>query len=166
MTMALLISLFLASAPGAAPAVTVERRVALMGTTADVAVVAADREAGLTASETVVEELSRVEALLTTWRPGGSLARLDAAAPGEEQPVDAELLAVLAEVFAWSDRTGGAFDPTVAPLVRAWGLRGDGRVPSSAELAAALHATGTAHFRLDTSRGTAARLDADAGIDE
>jgi thiamine biosynthesis lipoprotein len=165
MTMGLLIALFFAAAPEAAPA-AVERRVALMGTTADVAIVATDREAGLTASETVVEELSRVEALLTTWRPGGPLARLDVATPGEEQPLDAELFAVLSEVFAWSERTGGAFDPTVAPLVRAWGLRGAGRIPSSAELAAARHATGTSRFRLDASRATAVRLDADAGIDE
>src|SRR5215468_4039210 len=145
---ALILALSLGAVSGAAP-VTVERRVALMGTTADLAIVAPDRETGLTASETAVEELSRVEAVLTTWRPGGPLARLNAAAAGEEQTLDPELLRVLSEVFAWSERTGGAFDPTVAPLVRAWGLRGAGHIPTAAELAAARHATGLSHFRLD-----------------
>src|SRR5215813_14109029 len=116
----------------AVPRVTVERRVALMGTTADIAVVAAERPAGLDASERALRELSRVEDLLTTWRSGGQLARLNLSAVGEEHVLDAELFEVLSEVFAWSERTGRAFDPTVLPLVRAWGLREGGRIPSPA----------------------------------
>ncbi len=165
MRIALLLALPLAASADPAP-VTVARRVALMGTTADLAVVAADRERGLAASEAVVEELSRVEALLTTWRPGGPLARLNDGPVGQELRIDPELLTTLSEVFAWSGRTEGAFDPTVAPLVRAWGLRGAGRIPSSRELAAARHATGLSLFRLDPSAGTAARLAPEAGIDE
>src|SRR6187402_2022905 len=63
-----------------APAV--ERRVALMGTTVDLAVLAPRREDALEASEAVLAELSRVESLLTTWRPGGPLARLDESPAG------------------------------------------------------------------------------------
>jgi FAD:protein FMN transferase len=167
LTIALVFATSLAAAPGtAAGPVTVERRVAMMGTTADLALVAADREKGLAASEAVVDELSRVEALLTTWRPGGPLARLNAEHAGQALRLDAELFSVLSEVFAWSGRTEGAFDPTVAPLIGAWGLRGAGRIPSSKELAAARHASGVSRFQLDPSTGAAARLDPEAGIDE
>jgi FAD:protein FMN transferase len=163
--MTTLFAFLLAGAPGEAP-VTVERRVAVMGTTAEVAVVAADRERGLAASEDVLAELSRVESLLTTWRPDSPLARLDRAAVGEEHALDGELFAVLSEVFAWAGRTQRAFDPTIAPLVRAWDLRGAGRFPSPAELSAALAATGPSRFRFHAARRTVARLDGAAGIDE
>lgn len=156
----------LAAASPLPPAPAVERRVALMGTTVDVTILAPRREDALEASEDALAELSRVETLLTTWRPGGPLARLDESPAGASLAVDAELVSVLADVFAWAARTGRAFDPTVLPLVEAWGLRGGGRNPSSEELSAALAATGTDRFRLDSRAGTAARLDARAGIDE
>ena len=155
-----------AESPLSSATAAVERRVALMGTTVDVAILAPRREDALAASERVLAELDRVEDLLTTWRPGGPLARLDESPAGTELPIDPELLSVLADVFAWTARTGGAFDPTVLPLIRAWGLRGAGRIPSSEELSEALAATGTERFRLDARAGTATRLDPRAGIDE
>ena len=150
----------------ASPRVPVERRVASMGTTLDVAVVAGDRARGLAASEAALGELQRVEALLTTWRSGGELDRINRSPARAALPVGAELLALLADVFAWAERTDGAFDPTVAPLVRAWDLRGRGRIPSAPELAAARAATGIEHFRLDAAAATVTRLDPDAGIEE
>lgn len=150
----------------ASSGVTVERRVASMGTTVDVAVRAAGRERGLAASEAALRELSRVEDLLTTWRTGGELDRVDRAAPGVPVPVGAELLDLLETVFAWIGRTEGAFDPTIAPLVRAYDLRGRGRVPSPDELSRSRAACGPGRFRLDRAAGTVARLDPDAGIDE
>jgi thiamine biosynthesis lipoprotein len=77
-----------------------------------------------------------------------------------------ELASVLTTVFAWSGTTDRAFDPTVLPLVRAWDLRGRGRIPSPKELFAARAATGPQGFRIDSRRLTAARLDPTAGIDE
>ena len=149
-------------APGRA---LVERRLASMGTSLEVSVVAESREAGLEASELVVAEMRRVEDLLTTWRDG-PLSRLNAAPVGAEIAVDRELDGVLAEVFRWAARTGRAFDPTVAPLVRAWDLRGAGRIPTPEELAAAVAATGPGGFRLEPDLGRAARLHPSAGIDE
>jgi thiamine biosynthesis lipoprotein len=89
---------------------------------------------------------------------------LNAAPAGSPVALPPEISAVLAAVFEWSRRTDGAFDPTVLPLVSAWDLRGRGRVPSSADLARALVATGTARFRLGTAG--AARLHPSSGIDE
>lgn len=144
----------------------VERRVASMGTTLDVVVLAEDRAKGLAASESALEELQRVEAMLTTWRPGGALDRINRSPVGEPLAVDVEILGLLADVFAWAERTGGAFDPTVAPLVRAWDLRGEGRVPSAEALRRAREAVGTARFRIDASARTITRLRSDAAIEE
>jgi FAD:protein FMN transferase len=142
------------------------RRVLVMGTSLDVAVRLPERERALAATEQAIAEVSRVEELLTTWREGGPLWRVNAAPAGEEFRLDPELGPVLAAVFEWSARTGRAFDPTVLPLVRAWDIRGQGRIPSAVELAAARASTGTDHFRLDRSRSTIVRLEPGAGIDE
>jgi len=159
------------SAEPAAPAARggparVERRLASMGTLLAVSVAGPDRAAALSASEEAVREIGRVEDRLTTWRTGGPLDRVNRARPGEAIALDPEVSALLAAVFEWSERTEGAFDPTVAPLVRAWDLRGGGRVPDAKTLARARAATGLDRFRLDAATGEARRLAAGAGIDE
>lgn len=143
-----------------------ERDVAVMGTSLYVAVRAADREEALAASEVAIAEVRRVEDLLTTWRSDSALARFNAAPVGQEVELNPELASALAEVSAWTAKTGRAFDPTVLPLIRAWDLRGAGRIPSRDELAEALASTGPDRFRFDALRATAARLDPSAGIDE
>jgi thiamine biosynthesis lipoprotein len=158
------------SAPSAAAdqqaLTTAERNVAVMGTTLNVAVRAADRESALAVSEVAIAEVRRVENLLTTWRDDSPLALLNAAPAGKEVALDPELAAVLKDVFTWAATTGRAFDPTVLPLIRAWDLRGKGRIPSGEELAAALAATGPDRFRFDPARTTATRLVPPAGIDD
>ena len=143
----------------------VERRVSSMGTVLALAITAPTRDRGLDASERAIREIRRVEDLLTTWRDS-PLSRLDAAPVGAEFPLDEELSGLLTATFAWAARTGGAFDSTVAPLVRVWDLRGAGRIPTPGELAAALAATGTGRFRFGPDGRTVARLAAGAGIEE
>jgi thiamine biosynthesis lipoprotein len=143
---------------------TAERRVEMMGTTLDLVVRMKYRDEALAASEAALAEIRRVEALLTTWKPGGELWRVDEAPPGKPVAVSTELAGLLRTDFAWVPRTHGAFDPTVLPLIRAWDLRGKGRIPTPAALAAAREASGVDHFRVDAAAVT--RLSADAGIDE
>ena len=143
----------------------VERRVVVMGTSLDVSLVAGNRAEGLEASEAVVEEVRRIEDLLTTWRDS-PLFRLNGAPVGEPAFIGEEIAAVLSEILRWASRTDRAFDPTVAPLMRVWDLRGKGRIPSSREIAAAVAATAPENFRIDVEHGRAARLHPAAGIDE
>lgn len=143
-----------------------ERRLIAMGTTLNLRVEGSDRLAALQASEEAVAEISRIENLLSTWKPGGALDKLNRSRPGERVAVGREAANLLAEVEAWSQRTDGAFDPTVLPLVRAWSLRGEGRIPSDLERRRAIAAVGARHFRIDPETGQAARLSIGAGIDE
>ncbi len=159
-----LLSLSALLAHPAGPAL-VERRISSMGTVLEVALAAPSRERGLDASERAIREIRRVEDLLTTWRDS-PLSRINAAPVGAAVTLDGELSGLLAATFAWAARTDHAFDPTVMPLVRAWDLRGAGRLPAPAELAAALAATGTGRFRFAARGRILARLDAAAGIEE
>jgi thiamine biosynthesis lipoprotein len=137
--------------------ITVERETFLMGTVLRASVTAANKEAGVEAIEAVVEEISRLEAMLSSWREDSELSRLNAAPPGIPQVVSGELFALLREVEGWAELSGGSFDPAVGPLVDAWDLRGVGRVPSDAELADALQASGLGAFELDESTGRVTR---------
>jgi thiamine biosynthesis lipoprotein ApbE len=130
---------------------TIIRHLAAMGTALSLTVSAPTRDAALRASEAGVREIERIEALLSTWRDDTPLARVNTAPVGTAQPIPAELGEILGRVFAWSERTGGAFDPTVLPLVRVWGLRTGGRIPDATELHAALEATGGSLFTFEES---------------
>src|SRR5205085_7269985 len=85
-----------------------ERRVALMGTALEISVRMPRREDALAASEGAIEEVRRIEDLLTTWRDS-PLSRLNRAPAGVEVSIDPELSAVLSTLFAWTPRTEGAF---------------------------------------------------------
>lgn len=141
---------------GSAGAAMVERRLGVMGTTLDIEVDAGDREAALRASESAVEAIEAVESRLSTWRDSSELSRLNAALVGQPVALSGELYRDLALAARVSRETGGAFDPGVGALVRAWGLRTGGRSPSDAEIAAAVLSTGMRH--LDLSEGVAVRL--------
>ncbi len=143
----------------------IEREAYVMGTAARVAVSACSRASALDAAESALGALEATEALLSTWDPSTPLSRLNASPDGHAFPVPAPLLRLLAEAARWSDRTAGAFDPSVGPLVDAWDLRGAGRVPSDTEIAEALGAVGMAGFRIDSVAWTVTRPRASAWID-
>ena len=150
-----------ADAPGTA---TVERRLALMGTWFDLEVEAGDRAAALAASERAVRAVEVVEGRLSTWREDTELARLNRGPVGEPVALSPELAHDLGEAARLWRLTGGAFDPGLGALVRAWGLRTGGRKPSAEELAAARAAGGFAAFELGPR--TATRRHALAEVEE
>jgi thiamine biosynthesis lipoprotein len=69
--------------------------------------------------------LRRVDAHMSLYRPDSDLVRVNARAAERAEPVDAELFACLERARDLSRRTDGAFDPTVLPLLRAWGAYSD-----------------------------------------
>ena len=144
----------------------IERRLALMGTSlgVEVEVEAADRAAALAASERAVAALEAAEARLSTWRQDTELAALNRTPVGTPVALSPALAADLAAALSCAAGTGGAFDPTVGPLVAAWGLRRGGRLPAADELAAARAATGHAGLRL--AGGAAVRLHPGVTVEE
>lgn len=83
-------------------------------------------------------EIDRIEQFLSTWKPASELSRLNASADGTPHIVSRELNAVLTEAMTLAERTEGAFDPLVGPLVGVWQTRADGAVPAPDALAAAV----------------------------
>jgi thiamine biosynthesis lipoprotein len=62
------------------------------------------------------------------------------------------LFKLIQDSLQYSQESGGDFDITVGPLMKAWGfIRGQGRVPSKDELAQVLKRIGYQHIKLDPS---------------
>jgi len=71
--------------------------------------------------------------------------------------IDPELFAFLEEALRYARASGGAFDITVGPLMKAWGFfRGGGRMPSASELEAARASVGYTHVILERRGHTVA----------
>lgn len=143
----------------------VERSAFVMGTVLDARVEAADRESGMAALEAVFAEVRRLEGVLSSWTSESEIGRLNAGAPGTPVAVSEELWALLREAAEWSQRTSGAFDPGIGPLVDAWDLRGDGRRPTQAQLATALEASGIGRWAIAPGVPEVTRPDTVAWLD-
>ena len=91
---------------------------------------------GSDAADAVRQELFRLEKLLSVTENSSDVALLNC---GGYKRISDETDELLHSALAISERTGGAFDPTVYPLVRLWGFtEATQRVPSQDELQAAL----------------------------
>lgn len=66
--------------------------------------------------------LRTVDARMSTWREDSELSRFNASRETDWQPVSAATARVLEEALRIHRLSEGAFDPTVAPLVEAWGF--------------------------------------------
>lgn len=122
------LALFPFTAP--ASAVGISRARYLMGTVCEISVDgdASDADAAFT-------EAARIERFLSTWRDDSELSRLNR---GDASAASPELRSLLDRVMVWRDRTGGAFEPRIRPLIDAWKTRGEGALPSREVIADAL----------------------------
>jgi len=137
---------------------SVTRQLHAMGTRLEVVVEAPDRATAVSASEAAVRAVADAEERLSTWRTDSEVSRLNHSQVGRWIELSPELARDLRQVTDWWRRTDGSFHPGLAALVRVWDLRGSGRRPTAAELAAALEATSMKLFELD---GRSARRLAD-----
>jgi thiamine biosynthesis lipoprotein len=72
--------------------------------------------------ESAFQEIARLDDVLSSWNPESEVSRLNASAGRGPQPVSVDLAKVAEASAALCATTGGAFDPTVGPLLRAWGF--------------------------------------------
>ena len=83
------------------------------------------------AGEEALAEVERIEAQLSLYRNTSEIAHLNARAAREAVRVSPALFRLLDHAARLSAETGGAFDITIAPLVRCWGfIGGTGKMPS------------------------------------
>jgi FAD:protein FMN transferase len=126
-----------------------------MGTTFTIFVYAANQEKASEYFEIAFDEIERVEEALSDYRPTSELSRINRLAVNEAVTTDPEVFKFLQTSIDFSRHSGGAFDITVGPLMRAWGFfRGSGHYPTPEELSNARKSTGWEHVHLDPEKRT------------
>lgn len=125
----------------------VERRSWAMGQPVHLQLFAADEAAGLEVAQRALAELRRVEAALSRFDEASDLSEVNRRAGAGAVRVGSDLVAVLEAGLRFERVTGGAFNPAVEPLMRAWGFHAPRtREPSAGEIAAAREAVRAARI--------------------
>lgn len=123
---------------------------AAMGCLFEIYLVGEDGESLAGAAEQALDEVERLDRQLSHYRDDSDIARLNAHAWEQWVRVEPRLFELLQRCAAWHAETGGAFDITAGPLVRAWGFHdGAHRVPGDKEIASLLERVGMDRLELD-----------------
>lgn len=121
-----------------------------MATRFEIALWGESEAASRAAAEEALDEVQRVEAQLSLYRPDSAVAHLNARAAREWVRVEPGLFWLLQRAKALSRETSGAFDITVAALVRCWGfMGGSGKRPTKTAIAEARKNVGMQLISLD-----------------
>ncbi len=109
------------------------------------------------AGEEALAEIRRLEAQLSFYDPSSQISRINARAADGPVRVAPRLFRLLQTAQQLHAATDGAFDLTVAPLMRCWGFtRGTGHLPDPEALAEARSKTGMHLVLLDEEAFTVA----------
>jgi thiamine biosynthesis lipoprotein len=107
------------------------------------------------AGEEALDEIERIEALISLYRDTSEIAHVNARAAQEPVRISPPVFRLLEQARRLSEETGGAFDITIAPLVRCWGfMGGTGQMPSPEAVAAAREKIGWNLVELDPANVT------------
>lgn len=144
-----------------------------MGTSFRVLVAADLAEDDLERVRTVVEErLDRVNRLMSTYDTTSEISRFNRHGSTQAFPMSADLIEALTMARQVSERSGGTFDATVAPLVEAWGFGPGTGIdgpraprPSEADLVRLRERLGYEHVIVDRAAGTASKTHAEIRVD-
>lgn len=129
-----------------------------MGTTFNVTLVVTDQSPPVYAAKIqagLERELAQINQQMSTYIDDSELMQFNRSKVGQWQSLSAPLAEVLAISRRISERSEGAFDITVGPLVDLWGfgpLAEPEQVPSDVAIAAARSAMGYAQVALDGQR--------------
>jgi thiamine biosynthesis lipoprotein len=131
----------------------VERWSWAMGQPVHLQLFAASESAGYEAAEAALAELWRVEHALSRFDDTSDLSELNRHAGRPALKVGADLAETLRAAVEFERETAGAFNPSVEPLMRAWGFHARRTTePSTAEIAAARRVVQVTRVLLQSDR--------------
>jgi thiamine biosynthesis lipoprotein len=137
-----------------------------MGTFCEIQVYHSDTSMAQQAIRRALDEMERVDRLLSNYDPESELSALNREASRSPFRVSEELFDFVQRCKALYEATENAFDPTVAPLVRAWGFFTlHPERPSDTEIAAAKARSGFDKVRLNEAARTVSYAVAGMEID-
>lgn len=100
--------------------------------------------------------LNELEQLFSAHIASSDVCLVNEAAGDHPVKVSGEVFTVLKTAREYAEKSGGAFDPTIGPLVVLWGIGTENeRIPSDSEIDAARALVDWQHLVLDEEAGTA-----------
>lgn len=129
-----------------------------MGSLLEISIAGPDDARTAGAIEESFREVDRLDQLMSVWKPGSDILRLNAAAGAHPVPVDREVLAVLRLAVRAGDWTNGKFDVTFGVLSGLWKFDAqneDDRIPDPAEVASRLPLIDYRQLEINETAGTA-----------
>jgi thiamine biosynthesis lipoprotein len=127
-----------------------------MGTVFKVVLYSPDEAAASRASRLAFDRIEELNKALSDYDPESELMKLCARAGGPATPVSPDLYTMLDRSKQLAERSQGAFDPTIAPVVRLWRrARRDRKKPDPDLIARALELVDHHAIELDPKARTA-----------
>ncbi|MBZ5661987.1 MAG: DUF2271 domain-containing protein [Acidobacteriia bacterium] len=127
----------------------------VLGTSLEIKVKASSAAQSEQAEQAVLAEIDRESRILSSWDPQSEFSNWFRTM-GEPVRVSPELFEVLSLFDKWRSLTNGALDASAEIITRVWKrAAAEGRLPSHAELDAAVAGVRRVHWKLDATNRTA-----------
>jgi thiamine biosynthesis lipoprotein len=132
-----------------------KRTIKLMGSRFDISVVAKDSVEANNYIDIAINEITRIEKLISDWDPNSQTSEITRNAGIKPVKVDAELFQLIERSIAISKLTDGAFDVSYASMDKIWKFDGSMKVmPSEEEIKASVSKIGYQNIILDKEKQT------------
>ncbi|MCP9751463.1 FAD:protein FMN transferase [Ferruginibacter sp. HRS2-29] len=126
-----------------------------MGSRFDISIVAKDSSTAENYIDTAIAEVSRIEFLISDWKPASQVSQVNANAGIRPVKVDREVFELTQRAIWFSKLTGGAFDISFAAMDRIWKFDGSmTKMPSPGEIKASVAKVGYENILLDSAACT------------
>jgi thiamine biosynthesis lipoprotein len=152
---AILVMIFIGLSVGTKAQVLRKRTTMLMGSRWQITIVAADSLTAEQNIDTVIQEVSRIEFLISDWKPTSQVSQVNTCAGIRPVRVDAEVFELTARAIHLSQITKGAFDISFAAMDRIWKFDGSMKAMPSAEMIGkSVEKVGYKNIILDSTKST------------
>lgn len=132
-----------------------KRTTLLMGGRFDITLVARDSLTAEQNIDTVIKEITRIENLISDWRPNTQISEVNRNAGIRPVKVDAEVFALAERALRLSTITHGAFDISFAAMDRIWKFDGSmTQMPTPEAIKKSVEKVGYRNIVLDKSNST------------
>jgi thiamine biosynthesis lipoprotein len=131
----------------------VRRTLPVMATTAEFVVVHSDASWANRAIDAAMDELLRVEQLMTRFKATSDVGRANISAAVAPVNVSRETYVVIDEALRWATASGGAFDPGVGRVVELWDVAHRHEPPPAPEVRRLERRSFYRHIELGTEQG-------------
>lgn len=131
------------------------KQTVLMGSVFEIVVVEEDSAKAQFYIQAAIQEIDRIENLISEWRPHTPISQVNKQAGVSAVKVDREVLELTRRAIAYWKDSEGAFDISIAALDKVWLFDGSmNTLPTEEEIAHSIRFVGSQYIHIDTLAST------------